>query len=170
MSTAFAPIIPEENKAAWEDYAESHQYGVAEGTHLRKAHPEHKDPLDGSFQDHEERRQEEELETPRIPSKIQDLPIRRWRTSPRNYFQSRIFYTCLVSCSHSWGRSLTGELQSDVGSDGSECVRSDGCNERNASLTSIRRGLYVRPRLRPSREAVQVEPSRIHHDACSRLL
>ena len=56
VSTAFAPFVSEEKREEWETYAWEHQYWLPEGAHLRKIHPEHKDPLDGSFQDHEERR------------------------------------------------------------------------------------------------------------------
>jgi len=68
-SVAFAPLITAENQTAWETYAVNNQNWVAEGARLRVIHPDHKDPIDGSFQDHEERNLQlgVVLEAPQVP-------------------------------------------------------------------------------------------------------
>ena len=71
ISTAFAPFVKEEEREKWEKYSQEHQYWVPEGAHLRKVHPQHKDPIDGSFQDHEERRLQEE--SPKVHPEIYRL-------------------------------------------------------------------------------------------------
>ena len=55
ISTGFAPFVQSYQKAQWEEFAVANQWWVERGARLRKVHPQHKDPLDGSFQDHEER-------------------------------------------------------------------------------------------------------------------
>ena len=55
-SVAFAPLVQGENQTSWEDYSVENQNWIAEGVLLRQIHPDHRDPIDGSFQDHEERR------------------------------------------------------------------------------------------------------------------
>jgi len=79
LTVAFAPLVKAVNQTQWEEYSVDNQYWVEEGARLRVIHPDHRDPIDGTFQDHEERRKlEQELEgdeakTPRIPSKIYSL-------------------------------------------------------------------------------------------------
>jgi len=55
-SSSFSPLVPAEERAQWEEYAVANQDWLVEGARLRKVHPQHKDPNDGTFQDHEERR------------------------------------------------------------------------------------------------------------------
>lgn len=75
ISVVFAPFIEAQNVPEWEEYSVDNQYWVEEGARLRVIHPEHKDPIDGSFQDHEERKFRRHLQTtpPRIPEKIYTL-------------------------------------------------------------------------------------------------
>ena len=76
ISVAFAPFIPASQQVAWEQYAVENQFWVEEGVRLRKVHPQHKDPLHGTFQDHEGRQlqvQPSNSTTPRIYEKIYTL-------------------------------------------------------------------------------------------------
>ena len=45
-SVAFAPFVLVANQTAWEEYSVDNQYWIPEGAHLRKIHPQHKDPND----------------------------------------------------------------------------------------------------------------------------
>jgi len=86
LSVALAPLVNASNQTVWENYAVDHQYWVSEGGHLRKTHLDHKDPIHGSFQDHEDRKlasrldaedqqedQTAEDSVPRIPGQIYAL-------------------------------------------------------------------------------------------------
>ena len=72
ISTGFAPFVQSEQKTQWEDFAVSNQWWVERGARLRKIHPDHKDPLDGSFQDHEERRKLQAAAV--VPKEIMPIP------------------------------------------------------------------------------------------------
>lgn len=69
ISVAVVPFVNGANQTEWEAYTAENEWWIEVGARLRKIHPQHKDPLDGSFQDHEERRQLQE-EVPPMSTKV----------------------------------------------------------------------------------------------------
>ena len=73
LSIAIAPLVPSENQTDWEEYSVANQGWIAEGAHLRVVHPEHKSPIEGTFQNHEGRRNlqsPEDTDISRISDKV----------------------------------------------------------------------------------------------------
>lgn len=73
LSVAFAPLVQGENQTDWEEYSVANQGWIAEGARLRLVHPDHKSPIQGSFQNHEGRRSlqsPEDTEIARISDKV----------------------------------------------------------------------------------------------------
>ena len=54
-SVAFAPLVPAENQTDWERYSVNNQNWLLEGALLRQIHPDHIDPMSGTFQDSQHR-------------------------------------------------------------------------------------------------------------------
>ena len=61
MSAAFAPLVLQDQRAAWETYALENQGWIEQSAYLKKVHPVHRDALHGTIQDHEHDRR---LQTP----------------------------------------------------------------------------------------------------------
>jgi hypothetical protein len=74
MTCAFAPLVKAEERSDWEEYATENQWWLQESVRLRIAHPEKRDPLHGTIQDHEHDRVEEDqlwlFEIPPIRKRI----------------------------------------------------------------------------------------------------
>jgi hypothetical protein len=72
MAAAFAPLVKDEERSEWEEYAVLNQGWLAESARLKKVHPGHRDPLHGTIQDHEHDRRLQSTETPSesIPTQI----------------------------------------------------------------------------------------------------
>ena len=88
MMALSAPLIPASERAAWEEYAWDHQGWIDESARLKVVHPQHRDPLHMTIQDHEhdrvrrrnlqvgmERPPQEEFEEEPKPT----IPQRIWR-------------------------------------------------------------------------------------------
>ena len=55
-SVVFAPLVQGESQIDWENYSVANQGWIAEGVRLGLVHPDHKNPIEGSFQDHQDLR------------------------------------------------------------------------------------------------------------------
>jgi hypothetical protein len=53
MATAYAPIIAAEEVTQWETYSQENQGWIGDSTVLRQVHPGHRQPMEGTIQDHE---------------------------------------------------------------------------------------------------------------------
>jgi len=70
MAAAYAPLVLEENRSQWEEYAYKNRGWLLESNRLKEVHPGHRDALHGTIQDHEHDRrqlQENEEEGQRLP-------------------------------------------------------------------------------------------------------
>jgi hypothetical protein len=74
MAAAFAPLVKDEERSEWEEYAVLNQGWLAESARLKKVHPGHRDALHGTIQDHEHDRR---LQSPETPS--ESIPTRIYR-------------------------------------------------------------------------------------------
>jgi hypothetical protein len=63
MSAAFAPLVRDDHRPQWEDYARRSQGWIAQAETLRLVHPGHRDPMHGTNQDHEHDRRRRRLQT-----------------------------------------------------------------------------------------------------------
>jgi hypothetical protein len=61
MSAAFAPLVLQDQREAWETYSRQNQGWIEQSAYLKKVHPVHRDALHGTIQDHEHDRR---LQTP----------------------------------------------------------------------------------------------------------
>ncbi len=64
MAAAFAPLVKDEERSEWEEYAVLNQGWLAESARLKKVHPGHRDPLHGTLQDHDHNRRLQSTEPP----------------------------------------------------------------------------------------------------------
>jgi hypothetical protein len=72
MAAAFAPLIKQEERSEWEEYAFLNQGWLAESARLKRVQAQsgYRDALHGTFQDHEHDRRLQSLASPSIPSQI----------------------------------------------------------------------------------------------------
>jgi hypothetical protein len=77
MAAAFAPLVKEEERSEWEEYAVLNQGWLTESARLKKVHPDYSDALHGTIQDHEHGRRLQSSEAP--PASIATR-IFRWES------------------------------------------------------------------------------------------
>jgi hypothetical protein len=76
-ATAFAPLIKHEERSEWEEYAVLNQGWLAESARLKQVHPDYRDALHGTIQDHEHDRR---LQSSVSPSPSISTRIYRWES------------------------------------------------------------------------------------------
>jgi hypothetical protein len=74
MSVSFSPLLKPEMRSQWEEYAVEHRGWIQHSKDLREAHPEHRQPLYGTVQDHEDDRRLQSTD-----DSILEIPEKIWR-------------------------------------------------------------------------------------------
>lgn len=77
MTAGFAPLVKHEQRDEWEKYSVENQGWLEKSAYLKAVHPEHRDALHGTIQDHEHDRRN--LEEPQSASPF----IYRWQAGQK---------------------------------------------------------------------------------------